>query len=417
MKNLPKVLIIFTFFSCGVFSCSENDLQLNEDNPPNLRPLSDQELKLVEATNEFSFELIKRLDQLEADQNFFISPISVGYALGMVLNGAAGETKQGIKNTLDFGDLSDDEINKSYKELTSLLLSMDNKVELGIANSVWYRNTLNVKSDFANIISEHYDAKIEGLDFAKPDAKDIINNWIESKTNNRIQDMLNTVPSNAVMYLVNAIYFKADWTYQFEESATKKAPFYLEDGTTQQVDMMFSEGATVRYANEEDFQFIDIPYGNEQFSMTILLPNTGTTIADVWQKLSAAQLRNLNEKSDTATLELYLPKFELDYKKSLNEVLTDMGMQKAFSGGAELPNLFEEALDLTISEVIHQSFLKVDEKGSEAAAATIVGIIALLLLAGRKPPEIIIDRPFGLMIRERHSGSILFAGKIATLGE
>jgi len=411
MKHLIKVLIIFT-----LFSCSENDLQLNEDNPPNLRSLSNQELELIAATNEFSFELIKELDQLAADENFFISPISVGYALGMLFNGADGETKQGIKNTLDFGKLSDTEINKSYKNLTSLLLSMDNTVELGIANSVWYRNTLTVQPNFANTINESYDAKIEGLDFNNPNAKDIINNWIAEKTNDRIQDMLSSVPPEAVMYLVNAIYFKADWTYQFEESATDKAPFYLEDGTTQQVDMMFSEGATISHAYTDNFQLIDIPYGNEQFVMTILLPNSDTGIADIWQSISASQLRNLDEQSDTATVTLYLPKFELNYKKSLKAILSDMGMQKAFSDEAELLNLFEESLNLKISDVIHQSFLKVDEKGSEAAAATIVEV-GTTSVGGGEPQKIKVDRPFGLMIRERHSGAIMFAGKMQDLSE
>ncbi len=406
---MKRIIALFLIF--GVAACEESNVQPGDDNLPNLRPLSNQEVELIDATNQFSFNIIKSLDQEETGNNFFISPVSIGYALGMVFNGADGETKQGIKNTLDFGELSDAEINLAYKNLTALLLNMDKKVELGLANSIWYKNSYTVNPDFANKMKDFYDARIEGIDFSAPNAKDIINGWIEDKTNNRIQDMLDEIPADAVMYLVNAIYFKADWTYQFDESATKKDEFFLEDGSSAQVDMMFSEGSTVNYYNTDALQMIDIPYGNKQFSMTILLPHHGNSIDQVWQNMSADKLAEMDAGSDTATVELYLPKFELQYKKTLNEILASMGMQRAFTPQAELPFLLVESPVLSISRVLHQSFLKIDEKGSEAAAATIVEIVKTSV-GGGKPKTIRIDRPFGLMIREKHSGAVLFAGKI-----
>ena len=405
MKRLLALFLII-----GIAACEESNVKPEDDNLPNLRQLSNQEMELIDATNQFSFNIIKKLDQEEAGNNFFISPVSIGYALGMVFNGADGETKQGIKNTLDFGDLSDEEINSSYKNLTALLLNMDKKVALGLANSIWYKNTYDVHENFATKMREYYDARIEGLDFDDPDANDIINGWIEEKTNDRIKDMLDEIPPSAVMYLVNAIYFKADWTYQFDESATKKDDFFLKSGSSIQVDLMYSKGATVEYHNAQDLQMIDIPYGNKQFSMTILLPHQGSSVDEVWQNMTDEKLAEMDANSDTSTVELYLPKFELEYKKELKDILAEMGMHKAFNQ-AELPHLFTEDLDLFISKVLHQSFLKVDEKGSEAAAATVVGI-EVTSIGGGKPQVIKIERPFGLMIREKHSGSILFAGKI-----
>jgi serine protease inhibitor len=405
MKKSLFILILF------VFGCSKEMVQ-PEENLPDLRPLSAQEREIVEAGNDFALKITRLINNDERG-NFFISPLSVGYALGMAYNGAAGETKAGIKNTLDYGSLTDKEINQSYLNLTRQLRGMDKKVAMEIANSVWYTKDLQVKTPFKGILREYYDAEATALDFGNPVSKDIINKWIEDKTLGKIKDMLDQIPPDAVMYLVNAIYFKADWTFQFDKSATKKEPFKLEGGNEVMVDMMFSKGVEVSYLVKEKFTYIEIPYGNGQFKFTILLPHQGYGVDDVFTSLDANQLKNLSSQTGKITVELKLPKFKLEYKKLLNDYLSEMGMARAFSEKeAEFPDFFELSEPPYISRVLHQAFLEVNEEGSEAAAATIVEIEVTSYPGDPKPQRITIDRPFGFFIFEKHTNTVLFAGKL-----
>lgn len=404
IKNLSLVALCML-----LLSCNEERVAPQDNNPPNLRALTAKEVQLVEAGNEFALDLTRRINAGEPG-SFFISPLSVGYALGMTFNGAEGETKSGIKETLDFGGMADEDVNRSFKNLTDQLTGMDKTVTMEIANSIWYKNSLTVKQAFAQAVKDYYDAGIQGLDFSDPASKDIINGWIEEKTHDKIKDMLDGIPGDAIMYLVNAIYFKADWTYQFDKKATKKEPFKLENGEETMTDMMFSKGTKVSVLQTGKFKYIEIPYGNRQFTMTILLPNDGNRVNDVMDELTAQLLKEYSAQADTVTLEVKFPKFKLEYKKLLNDYLSAMGMERAFTGSAEFPGLFEEPLDAMISRVLHQSFIEVNEEGSEAAAATIVEIIETAYPP--QPPQIVVNKPFVFLIQEKHTNTILFAGKM-----
>lgn len=387
------------------FQCAED--KVGTSNPPNLRIISGEEQEMVQSSNTFAVDLFRKVNEFKDKENIFISPLSISFALHMAANGANDSTKAAIKKALHVDHLSDEEANTVIRNLTELLLSMDNKVDLAIANSIWYDQQFTLKEQFANIISNYYDGRIEGLDFANPAAKDVINNWVEDKTQGKIREMLSDISKDEAMFLINAIYFKADWTYQFEKSQTAKAPFTLEDGSQQTIDMMFSKGVTLnRYANET-LQLLEIPYGNGQFNMLILLPNTDKTTQDVLSQLSMQNLDTWIAQADTLTPQLYLPKFTLKFKlNNMKDILSDMGMATVgFSG------FFEEQLPLEISRVIHEGFIEVNEEGSEAAATTVVGI--QLTSAGNNDPLTIrVDRPFLFFIWEKHSGAILFAGKM-----
>lgn len=407
MKKINLYLIFIFMF---LLACSDERVA-PVDNPPDLRPLTAQETKIVQAGNDFALNLTRKINEKE-DGNFFISPLSVGYALGMTFNGAAGETKDGIRQTLDFGNLTDEEINLSYLNLTGRLTGMDKTVAMEIANSIWYKNSLKVKSGFEKIVKEFYDAAITGLDFGDAGSVDIINGWIEEKTHDKIKDMLDMIPADAVMYLVNAVYFKADWTYRFDKSATKKEPFRLENGSEVMTDMMFSKGTKLSYHVFDKFGYIEIPYGNRQFTMNVLLPGEGYGVNDIFAEITPELLETFTDQSDTMTVELKFPRFRLEYKNLLNSHLADMGMARAFTFDAEFPGLFEESLSLCISRVLHQSFIEVNEEGSEAAAATIVEIVETSVGPDPKPLRLVIDKPFVFFIREKHTGTILFAGKM-----
>jgi serpin B len=399
MKRILLILPIFIFAAC-------EETAVAPENPPNLRTLSAAERQASNSSNDFAFNLFRNLPSDPAD-NSFISPLSVSMALGMLLNGTDGEVRQSILNTIDFNDFTAEEVNAGFHDLTDLLLSMDKKVNFGLANSVWYRKELTVNPNFASVIENYYDGKIMGLDFSNPTSKDVINSWVESKTNNRIKDLIKQINADHVMFLVNAIYFKGDWTHQFDKSKTKKAPFTTLSGATTQVDMMFSKGVTMKYNITPDFQLLDIPYGNGQFRFTILMPNEYGGITSLVETLNAETFNTVIDQSDSISVELELPKFKMNWRNDLKESLHLMGMKMT-----GYPLLFEGSTPpIEVGQVIHQSFLEVNEEGSEAAAATAIGMV-VTCACPQTPPKITIDKPFLFMIREQHSGAILFMGQL-----
>lgn len=382
------------------------------DQPFQLRALSAEEQVVAESANDFAFDIFERINKKNSYNNFFISTLSVSTALAMTANGADGDTKTAIREAIHLGDMDDASMNEAYRDLVNFLLELDDKVILELANSNWYKDTYHIKDSFRQILLNYYDAEVKAADFADPVTKDLINGWIEDKTHDKIKDMLDEVPSDAVMYLINAIYFKAQWKYEFDKEKTEDRNFYLEDGNSVQVPTMYSGGVKVSMYNANDFKYIELPYGNGQFNMVILLPDENKTVDEVISNLDAASFAGYVNDADTATVEVYMPKFKMKYKTLLNEVLSDMGMGIAFGGGADFSNLFDEALSLEISRVIHQSFIEVNEEGSEAAAATVVEIRETSIGPGGDPKVIHIDRPFAFFIAEKHSKTILFAGKM-----
>ncbi|HEY8936163.1 MAG TPA: serpin family protein [Cyclobacteriaceae bacterium] len=386
-------------------ACSNNNVE--PDNKPNLRALSSNEIQVSKSNETFAFKLFNEVSKSSED-NIFISPISVSTALGMTLNGAEGTTKDGILQTIDYGALQPADVNEGYKGLSSLLTSMDKKVEFDLANSIWYRNDLTINNDFANTVQTYYHGKAQGLNFSSPDSKNIINNWVENNTNHKIKNLIEEISSETVMLLINATYFKGNWASQFDKSKTKKDLFYKEDGTTAQVDMMTSGSESVLFSEDDSVSMIDLPYGNGQFSMTILLPKTRLTISEIRENLSSEYFDGLLDKTTKSIRELRMPKFTLNWKEELNEPLRNLGMSVAFSDSASFPYLFNNPMSLKISRVTHQSYIEVNEEGTEAAAATSVEII---MTSPAPSAPITINRPFIFVIREKHSKAILFIGQ------
>ncbi len=204
------------------FSCEKAD-PIEKETPK--ITLNKKSAEIIKADNAFGFELFKEVCKLGTGDNLMISPLSVAYALGMTYNGANGATLQAFNDVLHFGDLSQDEVNESYKDLMDQLLNLDNKVEFALANSIWYKEGFQVIPDFIQINQDYFDAAVEELDFSDPASVEVINQWIEDKTNDKIQDMLDEIPTSAVMYLINAIYFNATWKYEFEKTETEEGDF------------------------------------------------------------------------------------------------------------------------------------------------------------------------------------------------
>jgi serpin B len=292
------------------------------------------------------------------------------------------------------------------------LVRLDPKVILNIANSIWYKLNFPVQNEFINLNSQYYYAEVNELDFSLPEAKDIINGWVDEKTEGLIPEIIDNISPDVVMYLINAIYFKGVWKYEFDPEKTSERDFYLEDGRNMKVDMMEME-EEVLYTSNDIFQAVSLPYGDGQFNMFIMLPAAQKTTADI-----VAELNNDNWDSWIGSLQteqvvVKLPKFKFDFFRLLNDDLTDMGMGIAFDpDNADFSGINPER-DLYISRVLHKTFIDVNEEGTEAAAVTAVEISE----TSYNPNEPVIryfvaDHPFLFAIRENSSGTILFMGRV-----
>jgi serpin B len=385
-------------------ACEQTDPGPGEPKKIELRKKSAQ---IIEADQQFSFELFKEIIAQSEAENIMISPLSVSYALGMTYNGAAGTTLDAFKDVLHFGDLTDQEINESYKDLMNQLIHLDDLVEFSIANSIWYREGYPVLDDFIQTNQDYFDAAVEELDFADPGAKDIINGWIEEKTNDKIKDMLDYIPSDAVMYLVNAIYFNAKWKYQFDPEDTYEGDFHLEGGNTHRADFMKVNG-TFNYTTHDKFTAVELPYGDSTFSMVVLLPSGEYTTDDLVADMDVDTWDTWFQNSLPRNIQIELPKFTYDFKDLLNDPLINLGLGVAFSGAADFSRITPNAA-LYISRVIHQTFIDVMEEGTEAAAATIV---ELRETSAPSTPIFRANKPFLYVIKENSTSAIMFMGKV-----
>ncbi len=402
----------------GLFGQCSDDQNAAPANLPNLAPLSGEARTLVESSNGFALDIFRQVYQANPTENVVLSPPSIDVALHMATNGATGDTKAEMKQTLGVADASDDEINQAVRDLSAQLLSMDRRVTLSLANSIWFHNEFTLQAGFDELIQTYYDGRIEGLDFEDPTTKDRINGWVADKTQGKITNLLEEVKEIDVMYLINAIYFKADWQYRFDLKQTQDAPFYLEDGGEVMVPTMFSEGVKLRSYYGSSFQLLDIPYGNGQFSLVILLPHADGSVAETMGQLNPADLSTWIAEADTLSPQLYLPKFKASFKIDAKEELKELGMKLPFGSGANFDGFFNEIPGgrLYIDRVIHEAVIEVNEAGSEAAAATLVAV-GLRSTGGTPQPAVVrVDRPFAYFIRERHTGAILFAGTMMNPG-
>jgi serpin B len=375
-----------------------------------VRALTLEEKSLVQSDNTFGFNLFKEIVDQEQDKNIFISPLSVAMALGMTLNGANGDTREAMQAALELSGLTDQEINESYKSLIELLGGLDQKVIFQIANSIWYRQDIPFREEFFDLARTYFDAEINGLDFSDPNTLNVINSWVDENTNGKIKEIIDEIDPLTVMFLINAIYFKGTWTYEFDEEQTKDDLFTLPDESQKECQMMHLAGEFQYYENS-DFQVIDLPYGDGDYSMMVFLPRSGKDIDSLIVEFDEDNWSQWLDSMDKDDVALYLPRFELEYELDLNNVLTALGMGVAFEpGNADFTGMCENG-GLSIHKVKHKTFVEVNEEGTEAAAVTSVEMI-LTSSEGPNYTGMRVDRPFMLIIWEHHSQTLLFMGKI-----
>ncbi len=372
------------------------------------RALTTAEQSAIAAGNEFSVALFREVNARKAGKNVFISPFSASVALGMTLNGAAGETEAAMRRTLGLEGRTAEEINAAYQGLTRLLLDLDPSVEIGVANAIFHRQGFPVEASFLETSRTWFDAEVSGLDFGSPAALGAINGWASRKTNGRIDKVLDEIGPDQVMFLMNALYFKGTWRAQFDPRQTRPAPFTLDDGTQASVPMMALRKAPSRTGSLDGAQVLELPYGNGAFAMTVVLPPHGTPVDDFVASLTPARWDALLGTLRDGEIDVYLPKFRMQYEDYWNDVLEAMGMGIAFDDGRADFTRMSAPGGLFIGFVKQNTFVDVNEEGTEAAAVTTVGIEMT-----SAPPSFRADRPFVFAIRERLSGTLLFVGKLA----
>jgi len=378
-----------------------------------VRAWTGAELQVAAASSSFGLGLLRDVAASETTKpNVIISPLSASMALGMALNGAQGETYDAMRRTLGFGDLGNADVNAAYRGLIAQLHARDGRVEFTLANSMWYRQGFPVLPSFVDTVKNAFHAEIRGLDFADPAAPGIISQWAEQQTNGRIKDLIQQIDPSEVMFLVNAVYFKAPWSTKFDKANTHTQPFLRLDGSNVNVPTMTREGTYRALANSE-LKAAELFYGDSAFSIVLLAPATGWSLDGVMARLEPGRFDALVDSMHARLVDLYLPKFTFDYARQLNDPLKRMGMAVAFDQNhadfGRIADLSTLGGNLYISRVDQKAFVATDESGTEAAAATSVGIG---VTSAPVPLVLRFDRPFVFVIRERSSGTILFAGRV-----
>lgn len=405
MKTLIRLFVLALI----VTGCnSQNEPDITKDAEP-LKLRAGLE-KRVGQDNEFAFDLLKRTITESKETNVFVSPLSVSIALGMAWNGANSQTRTEMETALKMSGMSVDDINEYYKVMQSSLPHIDPTTKLSIANSLWYRTGFPIKAGFLKANTDYFNAEVRELDFSKAWAVDTINNWCSRKTNKLIPEIISEISPDAMVYLINAVYFKGMWRQKFDKKLTSEALFTSESGSKSNVNMMYQKD-TFNYTTDELAQYIDMPYGNKAFSMTVILPKEGKTTADVLDNLTVEKLNSTLGAMASKQVMVYFPRFKVENKFSLNKMLAAMGMPAAFSPQlADFSNI--SVVKLFISDVIHKTYVTVDEEGTEAAAVT---AIVMELTSMPDYPVFRVDKPFVFVIREQSTGVILFIGKIGNV--
>jgi len=439
MKNNMKknlFLIAALVLSCVMTSCSSSDETAGDPDEPKrlvymiadpqpIQMTAEQKV-FANDNNQFTLNFLKTVNEVDqSGKSFIYSPLSITYVLGMVNDAATGYTEKELEQTLGFHKGGIKAVNDYCKKLIEGLPKVDNKVTLDIANAIFLNKDYTLKQQFQQDMQNYYDAKAEALDFSSPQTLEHINGWCNDKTKGMIPKILDKVNPYMVSYLLNAIYFKADWASKFDPKNTKEETFTTEKGSTTLP--MMHQNVLISYLKTNTYSAVILPYGSGLWNMTVLLPEEGETTDDLIKEV--AQSSVLNNRGWCGTggnvfqgyeVNLKLPRFEtasdtdeLDIKDGLVGLMQKMGIKLAFdSDFAEIPNMCEDR-NLYISMMRQKAKIKVNEEGSEAAAVTVGGANLTTAVGPQEYPKATFhaNRPFVYVIREASSGVILFVGK------
>lgn len=406
MRKFHFLLPVSMLIVCCVLSisCSKS----NEPEPGIAKSieLPQNGMAVADAGNQFAFDFLHRSLQNDPVQNNkLISPLSIYLALSMVYNGADNATRDSIKHALKLDNISIDDLNKTCQALIEQIPGADHKINISIANSIWYNQSKQPLSAFLNTTQQYYHATVNPLNFASKEAVNTINKWVSDNTHQKITSILDDIDGNALMFLINAIYFKGNWQYLFDKNATRDQPFYLAGNTTVSTPFMNLTSKELGYYADNSIQMVQLPYGGGNFNMYVLLPKNGVSITEFASGIEAPAFQSWQSKLNPSPVNLYLPKFKYSYSiRSMKPALANMGMGIAFSDQADFSKMYN--IGAQITEAIHKTFIEVNEEGTEAAAVTAIGVG----LTSTGPVIMNVDHPFMYIIAEKTSNTVLFTG-------
>jgi serine protease inhibitor len=397
------VLVLSLILSCGASAQAE---------APLIAPLS----PVPDAISNFGFRLLRTLVRSHGSDNVIVSPLSVSLALSIAYNGAAGDTKAAMAKTLGIPSLNDDDFNHANHGLTSSINQADPAVQMEIANALWAQSGFTINPEFFKLSRDWYSAPVGSLDFANPQhAADVINAWVDKNTHGKISRIVDRVERTDGLLVTDAFYFKGPWSFPFNQEATKPRDFHLQNGGSVKAPLMDNRGEYPYFENDA-FQAIRLPYGNERFAMLVFLPRKNKGLSNFLASLDRAHWAQWKTGFSKREGSIILPKLELSWGTSLNDALKSMGMAVAFNIlRADFSRIHPpQPSRLFISDVEHKTLVKVDEEGTEAAAATDVEMTVGTLISsgGPRPFEMIVDHPFFFAIAEQESDALLFAGVV-----
>ncbi len=403
-----KAVLVLSFIPLFFMKCAKDPDELLPEEPVEI-DLTTNQIALIESENSFAFDIFREvMENADKEENIIISPLSISCALSMTLNGADGTTRDAMLTALRMSGITPEEINSSYKDLTEALLTVDKRVLMTIANSVWTEDRITPKQTFIDILEDYYDAESKEFSITDPTAPDRINEWIEDNTNGLIKEMIDKLEDNTVMLIINAIYFKGKWKLQFDEDNTEQEPFYKQGGTSVEVPMM-KQTDDFKVFDGDGFMLAEFPYGQGNFVMDIILPDGQDGVDALLPSITDAAFPGWVTNMTTRETDVSIPRFKYGFKKKLKDILSDMGMGIAFTEGADFTNITDYP-PLLINDVTHQAFIETNEEGTEAAAATVVdiGLTSMPL----QPLIFNADHAFLYIIRETTTNSIIFMGRV-----
>ncbi len=367
---------------------------------------TDEERKVIEGGNVFAFNLFRQVSGFDSK---VVSPLSVSYLMGMLANGAAGQTRQEILTAMGCKDVSLDQLNEFYGQMVRCAGRFDKATTIELANYIALNKQYHLKEPFAKTMREAYRAGVENLDFASSATTKRINQWCAKQTDGMVPSIIDQVDPSAVSYVMNAIYFNGSWSDKFAKSNTHQENF---QGYTRDIKKayMMHRNAKYMYVDNDMFAAVNIPYGNGAYRMTVLLPNQGKSIEEMLKSLDARAFGELDSKMENCIVDLKLPRFTTEVELPLNEVVSKLGAPSMFTGNADFSNFANGSL--FVSKMFQKAKIEVSEEGTKAAAVT-AAVMMLSAFHPEEPRRVVFhaNRPFVYTITESSTGAILFMGQ------
>lgn len=413
--TLAMMAMMMGLASCGTTKNADNSKKNQQDDlvasredglmDDNYLILSDAQRDIIENNNAFALNLFS---QMKGFDSKVVSPMSVSYLMGMLANGADGQTRQEIMKAIGCEKVSLRDLNEFYQMLITHANHFDKATTINIADYIALNCHYQLKDGFASTMQNYYKAGVESLDFSKASTLKRINRWCSDHTDGMIPKIIEQVDADAVSYIMNAIYFNGTWTDKFDTRQTKLENFQGYTRDIKKTQMMHRNGK-YQYMDNADFAAVNLPYGNGSYSMTVILPNRGKSIDEVMAGLDAKKVSELRRSMDECVVDLKLPRFTISQETSLNDIISKLGAPTMFTSGADFSNFASG--NLSISKMLQKAKIEVSEEGTKASAVTMAMVAMTALRPEPRKVEFHANRPFIYMITEHSSGAILFMGQ------